>query len=253
MTNSCPRLSIPILFCAFVLTSPIAFANTPINTKLTLDSQGSVVYKAGEVLGENTFSATPSGSFVFSGDKYELQNDGGQIRVSTFQLKESSTTARKFELPGEDSSFEISTQGAGFSLIENGDVTAQTDLPLAVKKNSRSLWLVTPTGEKEIKITPLTALKKLVKDGVLTKIELVKKEVTFKDGKQNVDVVKNDVQIEDSSSGAYYTVRGNKDVRFLGIIPLTFKVVAKVDVGSGRVLDSGQPWFLQNLAFLFSR
>lgn len=223
------------------------------STELTLDSQGRVVYKPGEVLGENTFSDTPSETFVFSGDKYELQNEGGQIRVSTFQLKESSTTAQKFELPGTDNKFEISTQGKGFSLIENGDVTAQTDLPIAVKKNSRSLWLVTPTGEKEIRVTPLEAIKKLVRGDVLTKVELIKKEVTFDNNeKQKVGVVKSDVQITDSAAGAYYTIKGNKEVRFLGIIPLDFRVNAKIDVESGRVVDSGTPWFLQNLGFLFS-
>ncbi len=271
MNDSCSRLT-AVLVVIIVLSSTTAFAKTaslpvgraitnpatpeqPVNsTKLTLDSQGNVVYKLGEVLGENTFSATPSSTFVFSGDKYELTNEGGQIKVSTFQLKESSTTAQRFELPGTDNKFEISTQGAGFSLIENGDVTAQTDLPLAVKKNSQSLWLVTPTGEKEIRVTPLAALRKLVMGGIMTKVELTKKEVTF-DGsdKQNVDVVKNDVQIVDSSSGAYYIVLGDKEVRLLGIIPITFKVSAKVDVESGRVIDSGQPWFLQNLGFLFPR
>ena len=270
MTSSCSRLII-VLFCVSTLTTPVVFASSvsspfesediapsltagPVRSnRLTLDDGGNIVYKLGEVLGENTFSATPSGSFVFSGDKYELTNDRGQIRVSTFQLKESSTTANKFELPGAGSKFEISTQGSGFSLIENGDVTAQTNLPLAVKKNSGSLWLVTPTGEKEIKISPLEALKRLVKEGVLTKVELIKKEVTFKENGQSVDVVKNDVQIAASASGAYYAIRGVRDARLLGIIPLTFMVNAKVDVESGRVIDSGSPWLLQNFGFLFSR
>lgn len=240
---------------ALAFSSPAAFAAPyPVapGSRLTLDSAGNVVYAPGQVLGEQTYSATPSGSFVFSADKYELTNDGGQIKVSTFQLKESSTTASRFELPGDDSKFEISTEGTGFSLIENGDVTAQTDLPLAVKKSSRSLWLVTPTGEKEIRITPLSAIKKLVRDGVLTKVELSKKEVTFAGDGKNVDVFKNDVRIADSASGAYYLVAGEKDVKLLGLIPVKIKVNAKIDVENGRVIDPGQPWYLARLGFLFS-
>jgi|GEM_PF-4619419 hypothetical protein len=250
---------------AVIAASPSAFIGPVVNEsgslnrpekarELTLDFKGDVVYKPGNVLGENTFSATPSSTFVFSGDKYELQNEGGQIKVSTFQLKESSTAAQSFELPGTDARFEISTQGEGFSLIEDGEVVAKTDLPLAVKKNSRSLWIVTPTGEKEIRVTPLAALKKLVRGGILTKVELNKKEVTFDGGdNQNVEVIKSDVQITDSAAGAYYIVSGSKEVKFIGLIPLNFNVKAKVDVESGRVIDPGTPWPLQYLGFLFSR
>lgn len=248
-----PSVSSPKLNASQDVTA----ATSPIVARagsLTLDSAGDVTYKPGEVLGEATFQATPSETFVLSADKYELQNDGGEIKISAFQLEEATTSAKTFELSGSNGKFTISTAGKGFSLIDNGEITAKTDLPLVVKKSSRSLWLITPTGEKEIKVTPSQVLIKLVKDGVLSRVELMNKEVSFSDtGRENVTINENGVQILDSSSGAYYTISGEKDFRALGMIPLTFSVNVRVDVSNGRVLAVNQPWFLDKLGFLFSK
>lgn len=194
----------------------------------------------------------PTETFVFSADKYQLENDHGQIKVSTFQVKEASSTAQTFEFMKGDQKYEISTAGEGFTLIDKGEVTVRTTLPLAVKKTSRSLWLVTPTGEKEIKFTPIQVVESLVNNKVLTKVELSRKEVSFPQGSESVGLRQNYLQILDSPTGAYYNVGGEKSVKFLYFLPLSFSVAAKVDVSDGRVLEVQQPWFLDKLSFLFS-
>lgn len=221
----------------------------------TLDNLDNVVYKNGEVLGDSVqlgAESVPGQTFVFSADKYQLENDNGQIKVSTFQFKEATNTAQKFEFMKGNEKYEISTEGEGFTLIDKGDVTVRTNFPLAVKKSSRSLWLVTPTGEKEIKFTPGQVVESLVKNKILTKIELSRKEVTFSQGSESVGVKQNYLQIMDSPSGAYYNVGGEKEVKFLYFLPLSFSVGARVDVSNGRVLEINQPWFLDKLGFLFS-
>lgn len=237
------------LFSFFVTT--VTSAKT-----FTLDALGNVVYKSGEVLGEAVptppIPVVPSDTFVFSADKYELQNDNGQMKVSTFQFKESSRSAQKFEFMNGNQNFEISTEGEGFTLIDKGDIRARTELPLAVKKSSRSLWLVTPSGEKEIKFTPGQVLEALIKGKILTKVELSRKEVSFPEGSQSVGVKQNYLQILDSPSGAYYNVGGEKRIKFLSLLPLSFAVEVRVSVSDGRVLEVRQPWFLDKLGFLFS-
>lgn len=245
--KACSIFLIAFLFSVFV-TVP-AWAKT-----FTLDVNGNVVYKRGEVLGEATPPAAlvPSETFVFSADKYELENDNGQIKVSTFQVKEASSTAQTFEFMKGDQKYQISTEGEGFTLIDKGEVTVRTDLPLVVKKSSRSLWLVTPTGEKEIKFTPIQVVESLVNNKVFTKVELFRKEVSFPQGSPSVGVRQNYLQILDSPTGAYYNVGGEKAVKFLYFLPLSFEISAKVDVSDGHVLEVREPWFLDKLSFLFS-
>lgn len=247
--NICSTLFSTLLF--FVFLSVPSWAKT-----FTLDSQGNIVYKTGQVLGESASPApplpVPSQTFVFSADKYELRNDHGQIKVSTFQIKEASSTAQKFEFMKGGDSFEISTEGQGFTLIDKGEIGVRTDLPLVVKKSSRSLWLVTPTGEKEIKLTAGQIVENLVKAKIMTKVELSRKEVSFPQGSPSVAIRQNYLRILDSSSGAYYSVGGEKETKFLGLLPLSFPVEAKVDVSDGKILEVRRPWFLDKLAFLFS-
>lgn len=243
----------PTLIVIFLLTFFVSAATSA--KTFTLDEVGNVVYKDGAVLGEAAPAVpvvVPAQTFVFSADKYQLENDHGQIKVSTFQVKEASGTAQKFEFMKGSQKFEISTAGEGFTLIDKGEITVRTDLPLAVKKSSRSLWLVTPTGEKEIKFTPGQVVESLVKNKILTKIELSRKEVSFPQGSESVGVKQNYLQILDSPSGAYYNVGGEKEIKFLWLLPVSFSVEARVDVSDGRVLEVRQPWFLDKLGFLFS-
>ena len=48
-----------------------------------------------------------------------------------------------------------------------------------------------------------------------------------------------------------FKVKGQKDSRFLNLIPVTFPIEATVSVSTGEILSVSRPFLLQVLGFLF--
>lgn len=226
--------------------------------EFTLNASGSVVLK-GQVLGQEIkVPSDSSDTFVFSADKYELKNENGQIKVSAFSAKESTPSAQGFELNRGSESLKISTAGEGFSLTDN-DISAKTEFPLAIDRASGALSLITPDGEKILRYTPAQVADRLIKEGVMTAVQVSRKEVLEASSSASVSAAPSFkfldslMSINNTPDGnAVYTVSGTRAVRFLGFLPLTLSVAARVDAQTGRVVSVSEPWFLSKLGFLFT-
>lgn len=215
-----------------------------------LDDLGNVILRHGLVLGESTPAPIPLNTFVFSADEYKLKNEQGQLKIEAVDLKDASPAAEAFDLIGP-SNLRISTQGRGFRLLD-GQVMAQTDLPLVVKRAKRSVYLITSGGEKEIKVGPAAVVQKLLVSRLMNKIEVLKRQAVAPEPSGSLALTEETVAILAEGQKAFYQVRGQRRVRLFNFWPLDLPATARVDVESGEVKEFKLPFFLERLNFLYT-
>ncbi len=121
--------------------------------------------------------------------------------------------------------------------IEVNSHSSSTSFPVSVDPNTRMLSVKTPSGNVIIRTLPDKASFKLIS---------LKKLDTIADSTLEA----NDLNKSDEDK-VVYKINGYKNVKFVGLVPVSAKVELKVGVSSGAVLSEVKPWYLNVFGFLF--
>ena len=121
--------------------------------------------------------------------------------------------------------------------IEVNSHSSSTTFPVSIDPNTRVLSVRTPSGNVIIRTLPDKADFRLIS---LNKLDTVADSTLEVNGSNKVD--------EDK---VVYKINGYKNVKFVGLIPISAKVELKVGVSSGAILSETKPWYLNVFGFLF--
>lgn len=118
--------------------------------------------------------------------------------------------------------------------IRKGRVKARANFPLAVGAGNE-LIVTTPSGSKMVTVLPDEAVANLLGRGIVS---------SAVEARQDVELTEEEGKLE-------YRVKGVKDVKFLGFIPVQAPIQANVSAETGAVTGVTQPFFLSFFGFLF--
>lgn len=112
--------------------------------------------------------------------------------------------------------------------VTQNEVAAVTKFPLSVDVSTNSLVVTTPAGQKIVTVLPEQAIKNLLATGILNKVE------TSSADAEALGVSSSVVNLEMRNKDAVYKIRGTKNHKLFGIIPVTTPVTAFVSVENGN-------------------
>ena len=189
--------------------------------------------------------------------KFEVENSDGKMVVKT-HTKDAKTgkevqTETQFK-PGEalqvesqtnaGEHFTVNTEDSTGLSVTNGGQTVNSALPISVN-DKNELTVTTPSGSKVVTVLPDQAVAKLRAAGVLT---TVKTTPTTTGSGAAVDSVGT---LATAGGDAVYNIEGTKQVRFLGLFPVSLNRQVQVSATDGSVVSTAQS-AVANFISLFS-
>ncbi len=158
-----------------------------------------------------------------------------------------SNLVRSVRVKEKPEEIEIEAEEDGLE-IRQRRVSARTGFPLSIGTNNE-LIVTTPAGVKEVTILPDAAIARLLENGILSRI--VSQEPQASPGAALAGIQQIELQIENGR--LIYEAQGERDVKFLGLLPVAARIRAKVSAETGATLAAEEPWFLDVFGFLFTQ
>ena len=172
--------------------------------------------------------------------KFEIENNGLKMKFENGRLRierehegsesaglnddETDQLRQEIEDELEDRGIEIASSSGRMSIIKNKR-RALTKFPLSINPETNELVVTTPAGQKTVTVLPDQAVENMLSKSVLSDIN--------DDGEENIE-------IEQRSDELVYKVKGEKDHKFLGFIPLKTKITAFVSAQTGELTAEEQ-------------
>ncbi len=181
-----------------------------------------------------------------SNAKFKLQVENGDVVIKTEDKSGDLVNASKKEHKEIDdflkeNEIEIASED-GKVKIERHGIEAHTEFPLSVDPTTRQLVVTTPAGQKSVTVLPDQAVQNMLSGGVLS---------TVASGSATPGVAPTTgVQLEMRNGNLVYRIDGQKDLRFLGFIPVTTSTTAFVSPDSGQIVAQEQSLLTSILRFL---
>lgn len=177
-----------------------------------------IKFKNGRLKIEREHEGTDEADF----DKQELEDDIDELEDEIEQ-----------EL--EDDGIEIASSSGGL-IIKKNKIRARTSFPLSVNPETNELVVTTPSGVKTVTILPDRAVENMLAKGVLSEVDKEESE--------------DSVEIETKKDELVYKIKGEKDHKFLGFIPLKTVITAFVSAQTGQLTAQEQSLLSQIISRL---
>lgn len=161
--------------------------------------------------------------------KLKIQNTNGPSTEKTVQPSAASLISVQNSQTGTVS---VSVNKNGTVTLINNGITIQTSYPVVIDPKSQTIGVKTPTG-----VTVINAFPSQVLSGVQA---------------ADKPAVVHSAILEMQNGEAYYDIKGIQERRFLGLIPVTANVEAKINAQNGSMISINKPWYLNSLGFLYS-
>lgn len=170
--------------------------------------------------------------------KFEIEN--GKVKVETKVKKAGSETEledeaeekalKETELELEKAGVRVATAPGQLALV-NKRAGALSNFPLSVDPTTRQLTVTTPAGTKIVTVLPQQAIDNMLAAKVMDDVVSEKTE-------NNLASVPNLVKLETENGVLGYKVKGTKNHKLLGLIPVQTAVEAFVSAENGQVVES---------------
>lgn len=160
--------------------------------------------------------------------KIEREHEGtGEAEFEGEGLDEEEIEDIEDEIEDElsDDGIEIATSSAGV-IIKKNNRGARTHFPLSINPETNELIVTTPSGQKIVTVLPDQAVENMLSKSVLS-------DVDEEEGEDSVE-------IETRNDDLVYKVKGKKDHKFLGFIPLKTAITAFVSAQTGQLTAKEQ-------------
>ncbi len=186
--------------------------------------------------------------------KYSVEN--GKIKLETeneasdeFGLSETEISDVEDELENEleKEGVKIASRGGQLAIAKN-KFAATVNFPLSVDVSTKQLIVTTPAGQKVVTILPDQAIQNMLATGVINKIESQAADASLNQDLGSLDGV---AKLEEKGNEMVYKIKGEKNRKLLGIIPVSTQTTAYVSSQTGNLVAEDQS-LLANLIKLFS-
>lgn len=159
----------------------------------------------------------------FENGKFRVEHEGsGSGELDDEDIDE---LEDEIEQEFEDEGIEIASSSGGL-LIKKNKRKALTRFPLSINPETNELVVTTPAGQKTVTVLPDQAVENMLSNSVLSGID--------EDGGEE------NIEIEERNDELVYKVKGEKDHKFLGFIPLKTAITAFVSAQTGELTAQEQ-------------
>lgn len=179
---------------------------------------------------------------ISQGIKVRIQREGDRFVIKAENAAGDEQELEADEIIKIDERFEqdrikIATE-SGRLVISRNATFALTDLPISIDLETNELKVTTPAGERVVAILPDQAVKNMLAANIFDRLnnQTVIDEATS----GALTAVANAIQLGERNGLPIYEIRGLRDQRLLGFIPVTTAVSTTVSASTGEVLDVEQ-------------
>ncbi len=171
--------------------------------------------------------------------KYEFKNgqlelkveneDGEEVELDEDELNE---LEDETETELEDEGVEVEAISEDTVAFTKNQISAVTDFPLSIDVGTNLLILSTPEGQRIVTVLPDQAIQSLLETGVVNTIDTS----TDKQALDQLETSNNVVKLELKNKDIVYRIKGTKEHKILGFIPVNSPTTAFVSANSGNVV-----------------
>ena len=147
----------------------------------------------------------------------EIEVDDPQVNLIKAQL-ENQLKENGIEI-GSDSSKLV---------IGKNKIKAKTNFPLSVDPETNQLIVTTPKGQKIVTVLPDQAIQNMLSKKVLSEVDLGEKGETSSD--------ESEIELENREDQVVYKIKGKKEHKLIGFIPVKTETTAYVSAENGEVV-----------------
>jgi hypothetical protein len=156
------------------------------------------------------------------------KSDGTEV-----ELEQDETLDKLNEDLTEDD-LEIGTSSTNGTTITKGEVEAETHFPLTVDPVTHTLTVTTPAGSKQVTVLPDEAVQNVLQTRL---IDTVENEVNS--GADTTSITKK-IRLNEVDNELTFEIKGIKQKKLLGIIPIAFVKTTFVSAQTGQVLKTDE-------------
>lgn len=167
--------------------------------------------------------------------KLKVENAEGEEIRTRDRLRE----AEELEDELEDDEIEIASRD-GEMEIEHNAVRARVNFPLSIDPETKQLTVTTPAGVKTVAILPDAALVRLFASGLLSDFSSSSVEPQIATDSAVTD---DSFELTLEDNHLVYEIKGTKQHRLFGLIPVATPRTVTVSALSGDVVSQTQTWF----------
>lgn len=162
--------------------------------------------------------------FKLNNGKIEIEmtdKDGQVLKVSQ---KDNQQFRIKTATDSAETDLDLETDGEKFKLKTNG-IEALTSLPVSFDEATSSLIVTTPNGDKIVRVLPDEVIKIVQNSALVTSVD-------------NIEL------IQKTNEDLVFKLKGSKQGKLFGFIPVSTNIESEVDAETGEALTVSQPlWF----------
>ena len=139
----------------------------------------------------------------------------------------------------------VGTGSANQLVIQSGNTQAETQLPVTLDPNTKTLAVTTPQGTKDLTVLPNQAVNSLLHQDILSHIASTTTTASM-------GAVLNATQLTEINNQPAYQIQGVLTRNLFGLFPIAFTKTVFVSAQNGQVLQIQQPivdQLLQALSF----
>ncbi len=179
---------------------------------------------------------------VSQGTKVRIQREGDRFVIKAEneagdQQELAADEIIKIDERLEQDRLKIATE-SGRLVISRNATFALTDLPISIDLETNELKVTTPAGERVVAILPDQAVQNMLAANVFDRLnhQTIVDEATS----GALTSVAEAIRLGEKNGIPIYEIRGLRDQRLLGFIPVTTAVNTTVSAATGEVLDVEQ-------------
>ncbi len=166
--------------------------------------------------------------------KLKIEDENGEEVSDAAHVREREALEQELE----DEDIDIASED-GHMVVEHNSVRARTNFPLSINPETKELIVTTPAGERTVAILPDEAIQNMLAQGFLTRIgsESVAPAISTTSA-----TPASQVEISLHNGDVVYEVKGEKEQKFLGVIPVAIPRTILVSAQNGEVIGQSQSW-----------
>jgi len=161
----------------------------------------------------------------FENGRFRVENENEGSESAGLNDDDIAEFEDEIEQEFKDDGIEVASSSSGL-LIKKNNRRALTRFPLSINPETNELVVTTPAGQKTVTILPDQAVENILSKSVLSDV--------------NEDEEEENVEIEERNDELVYKVKGEKDHKFLGFVPLKTAVTAFVSAQTGELTAQEQ-------------
>jgi hypothetical protein len=161
----------------------------------------------------------------------EIEVDDPQVNLIKAQL----------ENQLKENGIEIGTSSSNLVIGKN-KIKAKTNFPLSVDPETNQLIVTTPKGQKIVTVLPDQAIQNMLSKKVLSEVDLGETDENANE--------ESEIELENREDQVVYKIKGKKEHKLIGFIPVKTDTTAYVSAENGEVVAKDESLLSKLIDFL---